>query len=445
MGKYESRDIIYGFITYDDWEREVINHPVFQCLRRIKQLSLTEMVYPGAGHTRFEHSLGVMHLATLFFDSILEKRRQFLESELRFDDVGLKRDRRILRFAALLHDIGHSPFSHAGEELMPYIPQDHRKYEEGANKRFTHEDYSIAIIKEFFKEIIEDHNENENYDIKVNDVTALLGDETVKPRRRSLIWKNIISSQLDADRADYLLRDSLHLGIRYGIYDKDRLVNTLSIATDQETCGTSLVVEEGGWHVAESLVIARYQMFAQVYFHKTRRAYDHHVESAIKEILSNDGDKSGFFPLPDSIENLKKYIDYDDWKMFGLIKNGLGGEHGDIILERKHDKCVYQTSEVPDESELEEFEDVFMSFKNDISFSDSSEKSWYKTGKEDILILCNPNEKDEKLVPLSQKSSIVNAMQPIKQKRLYAKCMERDSTKEKIRKYLEGKGKNVRF
>ena len=66
MGKYESRDIIYGFITYDDWEREVINHPVFQRLRRIKQLSLTEMVYPGAGHTRFEHSLGVMHLATLF-------------------------------------------------------------------------------------------------------------------------------------------------------------------------------------------------------------------------------------------------------------------------------------------------------------------------------------------------------------------------------------------
>ena len=124
--------------------------------------------------------------------------------------------------------------------------------------------------------------------------------------------------------ADYLLRDSLHLGIRYGIYDKDRLINTMSIATDQETCGTSLVVEEGGWHVAESLVIARYQMFAQVYFHKTRRAYDHHIENALKEILSKHGEKTGFFPLPDSIDNLKKYIDYDDWKMYGLLKEGLG-------------------------------------------------------------------------------------------------------------------------
>src|SRR5690606_27906765 len=155
-------------------------------------------------------------------------------------------------------------------------------------------DYSIAIIKAFFRDIIEEHEENENYNIKVEDITALLGDETVKPKR-SLIWKNIISSQLDADRADYLLRDSTHLGIRYGIYDKDRLVNTVSIAKDQETYGTNLVVEEGGWHVAESLVIARYQMFTQVYFHKTRRAYDHHIESAIKAILQ-ENEKSGFFP-----------------------------------------------------------------------------------------------------------------------------------------------------
>lgn len=103
--EYESRDLIYGFITFDDWEREVINHPVFQRLRRIRQLSLTDMVYPGAGHTRFEHSLGVMHLASLIFESIVKKRKDFLESELGFNDDGLRRDRKILRFAALLHDI----------------------------------------------------------------------------------------------------------------------------------------------------------------------------------------------------------------------------------------------------------------------------------------------------------------------------------------------------
>ena len=116
MKIYETRDIIYGFITYDDWEREIINHPVFQRLRRIKQLSLTDMVYPGANHTRFEHSLGVMHLASLFYDNILEKRKQFLENVLYFNDYGLEKDKRIIRLAALLHDIGHSPFSHAGED-----------------------------------------------------------------------------------------------------------------------------------------------------------------------------------------------------------------------------------------------------------------------------------------------------------------------------------------
>ncbi len=438
MGVYETRDILHGFITYDDWEREIINHPVFQRLRRIKQLSLTDMIYPGANHTRLEHSLGVMHLATLFFNNIIEKRRDFLHNVLGFNDYGLEKDRRKIRFAALLHDIGHSPFSHAGEELMPYIPLGHPRYKEGKNNRFSHEDYSIAIIKTFFKDIIENHKENENYEIKVEDVTALIGDETVKTKR-SHIWKNIISSQLDADRADYLLRDSLHLGINYGIYDKNRLVNTMSIGTDLETSSTNLVIEEGGWHVAESLVLARYQMFAQVYFHKTRRSYDHHVEKAMKTILSSSGDKTGFFPTPEGEEGLKKYVDYDDWKMFGLLKEGYGGENGRIILERNHDRCIYQTTEVPDDKDLEKFRDLYEHFKGDISFDDSPEKSWYKTGKEDIMILCDPNEKSEKLEPLSKKSSIVKTMQPIKQKRIYVKESQKHLTKENILKYLEGK------
>jgi len=125
--------------------------------------------------------------------------------------------------------------------------------------------------------------------------------------------------------------------------------------------------------------------------------------------------------------------------MYGLLKEGLGGEHGKIILERMHDKCVYQTSEVRDEAELDRFEEVFDVFKSEISFVDSSEKSWYKTGKEDIFILCDSNKKNEKLEPLSKKSSIVRNLQPIKQKRLYVKNESRLTVKEKIRKYLEGK------
>ncbi len=430
MGKHEIRDILHGFISFDDWERDVINHEVFQRLRRIKQLSLTEMIYPGANHTRFEHSLGVMHLATLFYNRILDKRENFLQQELRFDDSGIKRDRRIIRFAALLHDVGHAPFSHAGEDLMPFI-QDNPPL-----GRYSHEDYSIAIIKAFFKDVIENHQDNANYDIKVEDITALLGDKTVRAKRGHL-WKNLISGQLDADRADYLLRDSLHLGIRYGFYDMDRLINTMSVANDEENSGANLVIEEGGWHVAESLVIARYQMFSQVYFHKTRRAYDHHIDGALKEILTNTGDKTGFFPPPSNADSLQQYIDFDDWKMLGMFKEEFGGLDKDIILRRQHDRCIHQTNEVPNDDELDNFEELSKIFASDISFNDSSEKSWYKTGKEDILVLSNDGK--EKLTPLSQRSSIVKAMQPIKQKRLYVRHDMKESINEKIQKYNEGK------
>ena len=110
-GPFEIRDPIHGFIELDDWERDIVNDPVFQRLRRIRQLGLTDMVYPGATHSRFEHSLGVMHIATRMFDAIVSRRRDFLEATYNYDDVGLARDRRILRLAALLHDVGHAPFS----------------------------------------------------------------------------------------------------------------------------------------------------------------------------------------------------------------------------------------------------------------------------------------------------------------------------------------------
>ncbi|KMQ49606.1 phosphohydrolase [Chitinispirillum alkaliphilum] len=115
----EIRDPVHGFISLSSWERDIINHPVFQRLRRIRQLGLTDMVYPGAMHTRFEHSLGVMHVATLMFDAVTAKSKKILFDELDYNEDGLGRDRQILRLSALLHDVGHSPFSHAGEELMP--------------------------------------------------------------------------------------------------------------------------------------------------------------------------------------------------------------------------------------------------------------------------------------------------------------------------------------
>lgn len=281
---YKIRDPIYGFIKLDAQEMDIVNSPYFQRLRRIKQLSLTDMVYPGASHTRFEHSLGVMQMASDMFDNIVKNKRNL--ERLILTQNNLERPRKIIRLAALLHDVGHAPFSHSGEDSMPFIIPTTKE------SRYEHEDYSIASVKFLFRDLIEKHPFVENLGIKAEDVTALLGDQTVLPTRTSVIWKELISGQIDADRADYLLRDSLHIGVNYGLYDRNRLVNCITVGeSDEETC--FLAIEEGGWHVAESLVIARYHMFSQVYFHPVRRAFDFHVSEAIKEVLKTSNCKDG--------------------------------------------------------------------------------------------------------------------------------------------------------
>jgi HD superfamily phosphohydrolase len=136
---YEIRCPVHGFITINDWEREIINQPAFQRLRRIRQLAWTDMVYPGAMHTRFEHSLGVMHVATRLYDAIVERSGEILKSELAYDNDGLNGDKKLVRLAALLHDVGHTPFSHAGEDLFPL--------QSDGKSRFKHEHYSASIIR----------------------------------------------------------------------------------------------------------------------------------------------------------------------------------------------------------------------------------------------------------------------------------------------------------
>ena len=111
---FEFRCPVHGFIEIDEWEREVIAQQAFQRLRRIRQLGWTDYVYPGAMHTRFEHSLGVMHLASRLYDSIVKRSGSLLEQNFDYDETGLKRDRRIVRFAALLHDVGHVRLARCG-------------------------------------------------------------------------------------------------------------------------------------------------------------------------------------------------------------------------------------------------------------------------------------------------------------------------------------------
>jgi uncharacterized protein len=217
---YEIRCPVYGFITVSDWERKIISQPAFQRLRRIRQLAWSDYVYPGAMHTRFEHSLGVMHMATQLYRSIADRSPEILRGELGYTKIGLDRDEALVRLAALFHDIGHSPFSHGAEELFPTI--------DGSDPttRFKHEAYSAEIVRRCFCDVIQNHPLNNNFGFRADDVANLLEG---KPEARSaLFWRDLISGQMDADRMDYLLRDSLHSGVDYGRYDWRRLVHTVA-------------------------------------------------------------------------------------------------------------------------------------------------------------------------------------------------------------------------
>jgi len=141
MKIYEIRDPVYGFISFNEWEREIINHPAFQRSRRIRQLAFTDLIYPGATHTRFEHSIGVMHLATKMFDAIVQKdkNKRILKDYIGYNEAGFAKDRQLVRLGGLLHDVGHAPFSHASEEILPLNAEKEKPYK--------HEDYTVAIIR----------------------------------------------------------------------------------------------------------------------------------------------------------------------------------------------------------------------------------------------------------------------------------------------------------
>jgi HD superfamily phosphohydrolase len=411
--RFEIRCPVHGFIELNDWEREIIEQPAFQRLRRIRQLAWTDQVYPGAMHTRFEHSLGVMHVATRLYDGIVSRSVPLLTSELSYDETGLERDRTLVRLAALLHDVGHGPFSHASEELLPT---------RGDDTRFKHEDYSAAIIRSKLRDVIDNHRLSDNSGIKAEDVTALLEKKPEAGRR--LFWRELITGQMDADRMDYLLRDSLHLGVAYGRFDWQRLLHTIEAIPGDESQALRLGVNEGGWHAAEALVLARYFMFTQVYFHKTRVAFDHHMRHSLVSMLPG-----GMFPTPEGTE-LDDYLRWDDWRVLGLLADGKGGEHGERLAHREHYREVYHTPEVPKQADLNELGRVRSKLGSLVQAEESAERSWYKLEEEDIPVLSEVGRR--KVRTLSKYSSFVAKMKPLRKVMIYVRPEDADLARRKL-------------
>jgi HD superfamily phosphohydrolase len=415
---YEIRCPIHGFIRLNDWERTIVEEPSFQRLRRIRQLAWTDYIYPGAMHTRFEHSLGVMHTATLLYNSIWKRSEPVLKSELDYNEDGLRRDRQLVRLAALLHDVGHGPFSHAAEELLPMQP--------GSETKFKHEQYSAAIIRTKLRSAIEDHPLNTaNWRFKAEDIAALL--EGSARAKQSLFWRDLIDGQMDADRMDYLLRDSYHAGVQYGRFDLQRLIATIEAVRGRNGTGPRLGVSEGGAHAAEALVLARYFMFTQVYFHKTRVACDIHLREALKILLPGST-----FPKPVEAE-LDEYLAWDDWRVLGLLASGGGGEHGQRLASRRHFRRIHHTPEVSTLSDSDTLSKVKDALGGLVAAEEGASKSWYKTGTPDIPVV----DATKRIVPLSNYSGVLAAMKANNQVLLYSRPEDAEAARKKVDEVLK--------
>jgi HD superfamily phosphohydrolase len=313
---------IHGFIHFSENERQIIDHRLFRRLRRIRQLALTEYVHPGATHSRFEHSLGVMEVATQAFDSLASKRGDLMESK--FAEVAcfngknpLALARQSLRLAGLTHDIGHASFSHATEEAV--------------HKGLGHEALSVAVTQgNLLGDLI-----SGLYGQGCTDLVAQIikGDE-LPPQLQVL--HNIISGQMDFDRTDYLLRDSHHCGVDYGRFDYRRLIETLDLYED-ESGALTIALDRGGIHTFEALILARYQMFAQVYHHRVRRIYDYYLDQYLTALGSE---------APDTTE--KVLTENDITMMSRLMVDAENGNEerkkwASRIRDRNHHRMIFET------------------------------------------------------------------------------------------------------
>jgi len=286
------RDSVHGNLYIDEFEIRLADTPQIQRLRRIKQLGFTNLVYPGANHSRFEHSIGTMHIASKITDS-----------------VGLNDyEKKMLRICALLHDAGHGPFSHVSEGAL----------------NTTHEQLTSKVIEEtIINDIL-----SEKFD--PHDIIDIINGKGN--------FGQIMSGDLDADRMDYLVRDSYYTGVAYGTIDIERLIHSMKLEDN-------LIIGSKGVHAAESALIARYQMYPSVYQHHTTRIINSMFRRCMKwmfeaEIIDSD-----------------RIYQYDDIDIISIARSSTGKIHD--VIKRMDNRDLFKNVYSIKLSDLEEPKDVF--------------------------------------------------------------------------------------
>lgn len=295
----EITDPVHRYISFSAVERDLIDTSVFQRLRRIRQLAGAHLVYPSAQHSRFEHSLGTMHIAGYAGESLL--RKGFIDSEDNLQE---------LRLAALLHDVGHGPFSHLFEEVLE------------SKCNMTHEDIGKKVILESeISDILSGHG------YTPSDICSLSFGES-----RSGFLNEIIAGSLSADIMDYLPRDSLFTGAEYGKIDYHRLIASFEVVATGH-----LAINKSALYSFESMLISRYEMFKAVYFHKTVRSAEvmllHSLAQADNHLQITKISLDEFLSLTDEI-TLEQICSFD--------KDDNASKLARDYRDRRLLKCVYE-------------------------------------------------------------------------------------------------------
>lgn len=363
-------DPVYGGIALTQMEVEIIDTPIFQRLRGLRQLARVNYVFPGAEHSRYVHSIGVLYIMGLMTDHLLKS--QMLDE----DDV-VK-----MRAAALLHDIGHYPFSHLGESVYGYC-----KDSENAGNILDSEDseekekplyvlassHSKSAHHEQLGKYIVVNNEQISGILKKYGLDPLEIGEIFTGERgsRNNVYTQLLHSSLDADRLDYLLRDSYQTGVKYGLVDLQYLVRLLMVVDNPDTDDNPslkgndkvLVCNKKGQHVVEHFLMSRYFHYSQVIFHKTNAAFEGMIKSMyIKLVRANKFIYNSLDEIHEGI-NDDSFLNFTDSFLEVALEQYYSSEESDeeyrrlyeMYRERIRPKVVYELKDLYEESPSTEF------------------------------------------------------------------------------------------